>query len=189
MPVCAQPDLSAPVYTACLSNGRYPVISQLTDLAIDQLLKGDGAPLSRDLHAIFVAAANKDFVEANRPLADYVAHLGSIELRRLDTSSGTLQLDVAEADRKFSAPIFIRNSSYDLSLELSARIEGGYWRTPAVLQVAFWKGQRPSFRVGKGDDVAVTAEIECLVVAVDGIRIVTAGQQTPDVLVRFDSCE
>jgi hypothetical protein len=184
MPVCGHPDPAVPVYGACIPRGRFAVVPFLTSLSVDQLLKGDGGAVTRSPHVVFETVASEELAEANPSLHDYLRRLDAIQFNRLDTATGTVRLDVDESERRFSGDVTIADVRHELTVDLPSRVEAGYWRTPGVLQLAFWKDQRPSFRVS-----SMSAEIECLVIAGDGIRIVTSGNDAPDVLVRFDGCE
>ena len=189
LPVCPQPSPEAAYYTACAPLGRILVARLLYDLAIDHLLKSDLDPVRRRLGDLLRAFVNGEVLEKNDALRRYLDRLEPLRLVKLDTTTGTLQLDVAEEERRFTGTFaFAEGTSPDISWELPARLAGGYWRTPAVLQVAFWEGQRATFRVAAPNGDALAAEVECLVVSTDGVRIVTGGTSTPDVLVRFEGC-
>jgi hypothetical protein len=107
---------------------------------------------------------------------------------KIDTATGTLDFAVDEVRRNFVGDIDTGTKPVHVSWELPARVNGGYWRTPDVLQVAFWQGKRPRMRLAvAGGELA--AEIECLDVSADGVRIVASGVDTPDILIRFDQCD
>jgi len=189
LPVCAQPEPDQPAYTACLPGGRFVVVPLLTNLAIDQLMKADGTPIKRDGHELFQSMASEESREKNAALGEYLDRLEPLKLTRIDTSTGTLRLDVADEERSFSTTVVVGDAEHRLGLELPARLEGGYWRTPGVLQMAFWKGQRVSLTSKTTSGSEFSAEIECVSVSADGIRIVTSGPSVPDILVGFDPCE
>jgi hypothetical protein len=188
LPVCPQPSPSASYYTACASGARLLVARLLSDLAIDHLFKADTEPVRRRFGDFLRSAVAKDALEANGALADALDRFAPITLTKLDTTTGTLQLLVDEEDRRFSGAVEGKASRTTVSWELPARLAGGYWRTPATLQVAFWEGQRPRLDI---ETVAakLSAEIECVAVSTDGVRVVTSGADTPDVLVHYDACE
>jgi hypothetical protein len=188
LPVCPQPEPDQSVYTACLPGGRFLVAPLLANLAVDQLLRPEPGPITREPRAVFASLATAETLENNAALADYLGRLAPLKLTRIDTSTGTLRMDVGEDQRSFSTSVAANETAYRVGLELPERIEGGYWRTPGVVQMAFWKGQRARFTVAAPDGPAIAAEVECLVVSSDGIRLVTTGSQTPDILVRFESC-
>jgi hypothetical protein len=189
LPVCPQPEADKPVYTACLPGGRFLVVPLLANLTIDQLLKADGGPIKLNAHSLFASMASKETVQKNSELTRYLERLDPLLLTRIDTSTGTLKLDLSEEQRSFSGTVTIGESELHAGLQLPARIEGGYWRTPGVVQVAFWKGQRASITTRTVSGAEIKAEIECLVVSADGIRLIPVDSSTPSILVEFGPCD
>ena len=175
------------MYTGCLAGGRYLIAPFLSDLTVDLLLRSEGTVVSREPRSLFASMATADTIKSNKALTDYLAGLPALRLNRLDTASGSLRMDLAQEQRSFSSQFEAGENSWQLRIELPERIEGGYWRTPGVLQMAFWKGRRASFVVPGPDGSEISAELECLVVSTDGIRLVTAGS-TPDILIGYDQC-
>lgn len=175
------------MFQACLPGGRFPATTLLSNLAIDHLLRADSRPIERRPREILESVAAKDFLDARGDLVEWTGRLGAVKMTRLDTSTGTLKLDVDEEQRRFASAMDVGGASWDVEFTLPARVEGGYWRTPAVLQVAFWKGSRVAVKAS-GPGVDVVAEIECAVFAVDGVRLVTADAAVPDILVSFGGC-
>ncbi|HEY2773497.1 MAG TPA: hypothetical protein VGK20_05540 [Candidatus Binatia bacterium] len=188
VPVCPQPDPERPMISACAAGGRYAVAAFLNNLSIDQTLRGEGAPILRDLHSVFATSAPQGFQKQNAEVGDYLGHLPPLRLSRFDTASGSVEMAVPDDSRTAQFELQAGGHDLKLGIELPERIEGGYWRTPGVLQVAFWSGRRAKFHTQLTDGSAFDAEIACLVVSGDGIRIVTTGDDTPDVLVRMDAC-
>jgi hypothetical protein len=188
-PICPQPDPDQPVYVACVPDGRFAVVPLLTDLTVDLLLKSEGVPIRRDGRELFKSMTSEETFKANSPLADFLDRLEPVELTRTDTATGTVRLEVGENERRLSTMVTIGDSQVRLGLEFPECVEGGYWRTPGVLQVAFWKGQRPSFSTRLAVGTELAAEIDCIALSVDGIRVVTAGTSVPDILIGFEACE
>lgn len=188
MPVCPQPDPAAPVWSACSPTGRFLAISFLSNLTIDQLLRYDGRPIERRPRDLFESVVDGDTLASHAALADWLGELGALRLTRLDTATGTLDMETAEDHRVFSSTLTVGGLGYEARFEMPAKVEGGYWRTPGVLQMVFWKDRRAKFRVETPAAGTVEGEIECAVVSADGIRLVTAGEGTPDVLVGFGPC-
>ena len=187
MPVCPSPDPEQPIYTACYPGGRFVVARLLSDLSIDLLLRGDSSVVAREPRSLFTSVASADTVEKNPKLLDFLGQLEPLGFRRLDTASGTFEMDASEVERSFSGELERSDTKYSVRLELPSRIEGGYWRTPGVLQMAFWKDRRVSIHVPAPDGSEIHAEIECVVMSGDGLRLTTAGP-VPDILVGFDEC-
>lgn len=188
LPVCPQPLPEEAYYTACAPGGRILVAQLLLDLAIDHVMKPDLPPVRRRAGDLLRAVTSDEWMEKNGALRAYLDQLEPIKLTKLDTTTGTLLLVGADEARRFSGAIAVGDLPYDLTLQLPERLSGGYWRTPDVLQIAFWEGQRATLGITIPGGGQVEAAVECLVLSTDGIRMVTSGAATPDLLVRFDEC-
>jgi hypothetical protein len=188
LPVCPQPVPAQPYYTACAPGGRLVVARLLFDLAIDHLMKADSDPLRRRAGDLLRAVVSDETIEKNEALRAYLDGLNVLTLTKLDTVTGMLQLNVADESRRFSEAINLGGDPYRLTLQLPARLSGGYWRTPDVLQIAFWEGQRARVGIAIAGGGQLEAEVDCIVISTDGIRVVTGGADTPDILVLFDAC-
>ncbi len=187
LPVCPQPSPDQAYYTACSPAGRYIATRLLFDLAIDHVMKADTDLVGRRIGDLLRASMSSETLDKNDALRSYVDRLDVLKLSRIDIATGTLLLNVAAESRRFAGTIDVGTSPVTVSWELPERLAGGYWRTPSVLQVAFWEGQRARFDIGLPSG-ELKAEVECLAISIDGIRIVTSGGDTPDILVRFDEC-
>lgn len=188
LPVCPQPVPADAYYSTCIAGGRFAAARLLFDLAIDHVLKGDFDPVYRRPSDIFRTLAVGEAREKNAPLITFLDRLGMIALTKLDTTTGTLRLDVDGDAQRFDGAIHVGDPPTPFTLRLPDRLAGGYWRTPNVLQVAFWEGQRATLGIVVPGGKRVETEIECLVVSTDGIRVVTGGSGIPDLSVRFDEC-
>lgn len=189
LPVCPQPSPEEAYYTACAPGGRLLAARVLFDLAIDHVLKADSEPVKRRAGDLFRSMVSDATLEKNSELRAYLDRLDPLKLTKLDTATGLLQLAVPEEARRFTGTLDLGAEPFQLSWQLPARLAGGYWRTPGVLQIAFWEGQRATFRVTAPSGIEIEAEVDCLVISTDGIHVVTADASTPDILVRFDECE
>ena len=188
MPVCPQPDTAAPVWTACSPTGRFLVLSFLSNLTIDQLLRSDGKPIERRPREVFESVVDGDTLAAQAALGEWLGGVGPLLLSRFDTATGTLKMETPEDRRHYSSSMRVGGLDYDVTIDVPERVEGGYWRTPGVLQMAFWKDHRVRVAVKTPAAGAIEGEIDCVVASADGIRLVTAGEGTPDVLVGFGPC-
>jgi hypothetical protein len=187
VPVCPAPSPSEPYYTACAPTGRLVAARALFDLTVDAVFKPESAQIRRRAGDVLRSLVADDVLDKNKAFLAYLDGLGPITLAKIDTATGTIQLAVEQKDRRFDGTVELGAAPYPLTIQLPARLSGGYWRTPGVLQIAFWEGQRATIGLGPAGAGHVDAEVECLVVSTDGIRVVTAGA-TPDVLVRYE-CE
>jgi hypothetical protein len=188
MPVCAPPAPHEPYYTACAPAGRFAVTRLLYDLAIDHLLKPSTDGVTRRAGDLLRSMLSIESLEKNAALRDYFDQLDLLKLTKLDTVTGTFEWKFPEEDRRFRGGVDAGLGPVTVGWDVPARLVGGYWRTPGVLQIAFWRGDRATIRIGAPSG-EVVAEVECLVVSTDGIRAVTSGADTPDLLVRFDECD
>jgi len=98
-------------------------------------------------------------------------------------------MPVPEDEQTFASNLDVGDEQYELSWRLPPRVAGGYWRTPGVLQVAFWDGSRMTLTIKSPNGVELSAEITCLVLSADGLRVLTATATHPDMLVMFAGCE
>ncbi len=187
-PVCPQPSPEEAYYTACAPGGRLVVARMLFDLAIDHVLKSDFEPVKRRAGDVIRSLLTEETLKKNSELRAYLDRLDPLKLTKLDTTTGMLQLAVPEESRRFTGALDLGTEAYRLSWQLPARLGGGYWRSPDVLQIAFWEGQRATFSLTAPSGVEIEAEVECLVISTDGIRVVTADASVPDILVRFEEC-
>jgi hypothetical protein len=188
VPVCAAPSSSDPYYTACAPMGRLVAARALFDVTVDSVFKPASAQIRRRAGDMLRSLVAEDVLEKNKGFLGYLDALGPLTLAKIDTATGTLQLEVEEKDRRFEGSVELGDAPYPVTIRLPARLSGGYWRTPGVFQIAFWEGQRATVGLGAPGASHVDAEVECLVVSTDGVRVVTAGA-TPDVLVRFEGCD
>jgi hypothetical protein len=186
LPVCVDPSPEQQYYTACAPGGRFLAANLLFDLAVDHVFKADSAPVKRRAGDILRSLVTDETLDKNDALRAYLDALEPMKLTKIDTTTGMLLLHVGEEQRRFAGSVALDTESYQVSWQLPERLAGGYWRTPGVLQIAFWEGQRAKFRIEGPSGIAVEAQIDCLVVSTDGIRVVTA--TGPHILVRFDQC-
>ena len=185
-PVCAPPVPEKPYYTACVPEGRIGAVRFLSEIAVDHVLKSEA--FQRRAIDVFRATVTKRLRDDNPVLEDYFARLQPAKLTQLDTCTGTLDMPVDDDERAFTSTLDIGDQRYDVSWHLPPRLAGGYWRTPGVFQIAFWAGNRMTATIKAPSGVDVAAEIGCVVVSADGLRIMTADAAVPDVLVVFAGC-
>lgn len=186
-PVCPPPSLDKPSYGLCAPAGRLVAARFLWELTIDHVLKPD--VFSRRADDLFRSLAPKTVQENNPQIVAYLAGLEPAMLSRLETSTGALDMAVPDGKRTFASTVEIDEQQYQLSWRLPARIAGGYWRTPAVLQIAFWDGSRMALTLTSPNGTEVSAEIACLALSTDALRVVATDASTPDILVAFVGCE
>jgi hypothetical protein len=178
--VCKQPSWNTPYRVACSQDGPLPALRFLADLAIDHSFKATWHALSIRPEEL-VALATARSMNEDESLTAYLRRLRPITFERLDQSSGVFQSKIGERDRQYSSVFESSPESVEIQIDLPERLSGGYWRTPSVLQLAFWADHRIKFRAG-----SVAGEIECIEISPEGIRAVTVGENEPDLMLRFD---
>jgi hypothetical protein len=152
-------------------------------------MKSDTDPVLRRPSDLLRMVASKDARDRNGALTTYVDKFESFAFTKLDTTTGNLALPVSDDLRYFEGTIDLGSDQIAVSWQLPNRVAGGYWRTPDVLQIAFWESHRPRLWIPIPNSGRTELIVECIVISTDSIRIVTGGSETPDVLVRFDGCE
>lgn len=188
LPVCPAPALTEPYYSACNVGGRIATIRILSEFAVDQLFRTPTLPFVRRPFEVLRMFDAGWGIGDDHPLAGYLRQLNPIQFTRLDTATGNLRWDIAESNRSFTTTVEVQGRSYEVSWQLPAQIAGGYWRTPGVLQMALWEGQRPTIAVTSPDGFELRSEISCVALASESVRLVTTDTETPDVLIGFDPC-
>jgi len=187
-PVCPDPAPADLYYTACLKGGHFITAGMLADFSIDHLFKASSSPFTRQPVEVLRAFDAAKVFEDDAPIIKYLERLAPVTFTRLDTATGTLQAKVPNEARVFAAAVDVAGDRYLLRWRLPPRLAGGYWRTPTVLQMAFWEGSRVALRVRSMRGLVFDTEIACVVVSADGIRSVTADPRVPNLLVVFDQC-
>lgn len=186
-PVCAPPSPQAEYRIACLPGGRFWIGRLLAEFTLDHQFRVSTQPISRDLEKL-APPTNDEEVAASLD-AWFDSRWGDVTFAPLDRSSGTFvgqQQEDAPVDA-WETPIGSDGGS--LRLSAPARIEGAYWRTPGVVELAFWKDAQPRLHWSStSSPAALDDEIACLSVSLDSVRIETADAGTPDLLVLFADC-
>ena len=187
-PVCPPPVPDQVYYTACGVGGQVPVSRFLAEFATDHLFKSKTFPFTRRAIDVLRVFDPGSVITDDHPVLPYLQRLKPIVFTRLDTAAGFVDWRVDESDRSFATHVEVAHQQYDVSWQLPARVAGGYWRTPGVLQVALWESQRPTLAVQSQDGLHLSVEVSCMVLSADGLRVVTTEPSTPEVLVLLGPC-
>jgi hypothetical protein len=185
LPICPHAVPSDLYRAACVPGLRLAVTRMLFDLSIDHVLKGERDPILRQPGDIFRTFVSDDTFEHNASLHSYLEKIGPLKFTRIDTATGMIQVSIPDTSRRFTGTIVLGETNVPVTIQMPAQVDAAYWRTPSVLQVAFWEGQRISAEVEMPNADAFAFEAWCLVVSTDGVRIVTSGD-APDILIRVD---
>ncbi len=186
-PVCPPPSPSQLYYATCGLRVMMPVRRFLTEFAVDHLFKPASLPFERSPLDLVAPLAGSQF-EADGDLSEQLGSLAPLRFTRLDKSTGTVDAAFGEGTRSFSAALEVPEGQHRLSFELPERLAGGYWRTPEVLQVAFWEGKRIAFVLELADGQRREGGISCLSLSSESLRLVTSDPIAPDFLLNFREC-
>jgi hypothetical protein len=186
-PVCPQASAEQLYLTTCRSDGRMAAALFLSNFTIDHFFKVSPPPFRRKPIEL-VAPLARAMLKSNEDLAPWLDSLPDLKFTKLDTSTGTFSMDIDEEQRWLETISKGWGQDHGLAVSLPKRLEGGYWRTPSVLQMAFWEGHRISFKIKPSRGEQIGGELECISISTDSIRFVVDGPGKPDFLIKFGNC-
>lgn len=189
-PICAPPSPSQTYLAICMPGlssiqGSALILAQFS---VDHLFKPPRISFSYTLAQFAAPFVGRQLVE-DEDLYDAVRDLPAIKFARLDNSTGTLVAIFEESLRSLTGHFNDDDQQSRLSLELPARLEGGYWRAPDVLQMAFWTNHRPSIRFELENRTVIESEISCISMSAGSLKIDLVEDDQPGILVSLGSCE
>jgi len=189
-PVCAPPSPNLTYLSVCKPGPGvvHNVTRLLSAFTVDHLFKPPPPPVSYTIADLIRPVAGSQLM-AHEDLSDYVDGLAAISFTRLDNSTGTLKADFEDTQRDFNEEFGSDNQAARLKIQLPVHLEGGYWRAPDVLQMAFWKDHRPGFTFEFADGHVVRSHITCVSLSPGGLKIDLADEEQPGVVVSFGSCK
>lgn len=185
--VCAPPATGENVVGVCQPFALFPVVRFLADFSVDHHFKPAPPPFERSLLQLLQPFAAKELLD-NDALRVFLAALAPLRFVQLDRSTGTVFADFAETARSFEGSLERSDGPVSVSLELPASLQGGYWRGPDLLQLAFWEKHRLRFRLGAAAGRSVEAEVECVSLSPDGLLLRFAPATTPPLLLFLREC-
>lgn len=187
-PVCAPLGPGERVQPVCAPLSVYGALRFLADFTVDHHFKP--AP----------PAIQRSAVEASQPvighllrdnagLKDFLAGLAPLRFIQLDRSTGSVLADFAAGPREFAGELSSVEGKPKVTLRLPATLQGGYWRAPDVLQIAFWNEQRLAVRAEYGSGRAFDAEVECIALSPDELLVRFDPPDQAPLLVKFRECD
>jgi hypothetical protein len=189
-PICAPPSPSETYLAVCKPG--WVVVNNVTRLlsrlSVDHLFKPPPPPFSYSIGDLILPIVGGQLV-ADDDLRDFVEGLAPIDFTQLDKSTGTLSVNLEPAPRTFGAEFESDDQQSHLSLRLPIHLEGGYWRAPDVLQIAFWKDHRPGFTYAFGDGQLVEGDVACVSLSVENLKIDLEDEDQVGIIVFFGECE
>ncbi len=189
LPLCAEakPEATFLLYRSCGGAGAVGVNRFLQELSVDHAFKSPDLPFERSiLGAVSIGYDGKRLGEDR--VVSYLRGLPPIQFTRLDVSTGSFEMVPEAAARTATLDSTAATDPFTISVMWPERVRGGYWRTPATLHLALWERARPTIRLASKLGATHDAEISCIAITTSAIRIETAGESKPDILVLFDQC-
>jgi hypothetical protein len=187
LPICAPLGPDELVQAACAPYSLYPAVRLLADFTVDHLFKPAPPPIQRTLLEAGQLFAAKQIAD-NPPLQSFLENLAPLRFSQLDRTTGTLIADFNANKREFQGRLVGVEGEPTLSLRVPAILQGGYWRGPDVLQIAFWEKERIAVRLAPNGGLAFDGEVECLVLSPDGLLLRFAPEPRTPLLLELREC-
>lgn len=187
LPVCRPLGADEDVVVSCRPFSLFPTARFLADLSIDQLFKPAPPPVGRSVLEMVQLFAGKEVLD-HPDWKKFAGALPPVRFQQLDRTTGTVLGDFADATPELSAPLDKVEGSPTLTVSLPAVLQGGYWRGPDALQVAFWEKQRAAVKLAWPGGRSFQGEIDCVSMTPDGVLIRFAPASTPPLLMLFRDC-
>ena len=188
-PVCPRASPDQEYVISCQPAARGSLYRFLNDFAADHLFKSSKPPFERSIMDIARLAA-ESVLHDDEALTEALRALPTLGFTRLDSTSGLVSSSTAGSPPSGTGTVEGSLEGLRFTATVPAGLQGGYWRSPAALEIAFWEDRRVRFRVESDGDVsqAVEDEISCIAISASGVRVVTASPQVPDLLVLLQDC-
>jgi len=187
-PVCAPLAPGEAVHAVCAPFSLYAAVRLTADFTVDHLFKPSPPTIQRSVLEASQHFAAKQIAD-NPALKSFLAALVPLRFSQLDRTTGTVQADFSTNPREFEGRLAGVEGEPTLALRLPATLQGGYWRAPDVLQIAFWEQGRVAIRTDHGGGRVVEGEVECVALSPNYLLARFAPATTPPLLVRFRECD
>jgi hypothetical protein len=187
-PVCPPPAAGEAVRSACRPWDAAAVVKILDDLTIDHLFKRELPGFERTWTQLVTPLQSKNLVESEA-FQKLARDLEPLRFTQLDRTTGTLSSHLASAPRQADVDALGFGEAVRLHVRFPETLDGGYWRGPDALQVAFWEKYRLALTVTRGDTVLAGGEVACLSLSPDGMFVRFAGKESAPLFVRVRDCE
>lgn len=187
-PVCAPPAPGEVLKTSCRSWAAETALRLLDDFTVDQLFKPGPASFERSWGQLLSAFASKDIPE-DETFRAAVRSIEPLRFTPLDRTTGTVLSDLASSPRELRLQPESFGGPVSVDVTLPRLLEGGYWRSPDSIQVAFWKTSRIAIGVEFEGTEVVRGEVECVALSPDGLLVRFAEEQNPPVFLQLRDCQ
>jgi hypothetical protein len=190
---CAQQAICPPiakdqqVTIACRPVYAFSAMRMLADFTVDHLYKPAPWSFERTFAQSAQGLALQELKD-NPDLARFLTLLPAVRFTQLDRSTGTLLGTYDKAERVLEASLTVLAGEVTFSLEVPERLEGGYWRSPDVVQMAFWQGKRLRLKVRGGGGPDVGGEVSCASLTPEGLTVTFAESGVPPLVILFRGC-
>lgn len=185
--VCAPVAPDEQVQTACMPFSLFPSVRFLADFTVDQLFKPAPPPFQRTLLEVSSLFVGKTIAD-NPELKRFLGALAPIRFTQFDRTTGSVLADFEDNKREFQSRLEGLEGSPQLTVLVPRQLQGGYWRGPDVLQIAFWDNGRIAIRVTGTSGPDFVGDVRCLSLTPDGLLVRFAGSTTPPLLAMFREC-
>lgn len=159
----------------------------LADFSVDQIFKPAPPTFGRNPLDLAQALVGKELRD-NPQLAAFLASLPSLRFRQLDRVTGTLVAEFPESRRVFETRLEGVPGEPTLAIKFPEHMEGGYWRAPDALQIAFWEGKRMDARLASATGATLEGTLQCLALSPDGLLLRMGPGDKPPIFFAFREC-
>jgi hypothetical protein len=187
-PVCAPVGAEERVQPFCAPLSLYAAVRFLSEFTVDHHFKPAPPAIQRSALDTTRFVIGKQLAD-NPALETFLRGLEPLRFIQLDRSTGTLVSDFGKNERRFQGSLKGVEGEPALTVRMPASLQGGYWRAPDVLQIAFWQNQRFAVRMDYGNGRAFDAEVECIALSPDGLLARFASPGAAPLLLQFRECE
>ncbi|MFN2426922.1 MAG: hypothetical protein ABR587_10810 [Candidatus Binatia bacterium] len=184
-PVCAPPAAGEVMKTSCRSWAAPAMLRLLDDFTIDQIFK----PVSfeRTWSSLMSAFASKDIPE-NEAFRATARSLEPIRFTPLDRTTGTLLSDLSGSPRSIDVRPDAFGGPVSVHVELPELLEGGYWRGPDSVQLAFWKRSRVAVQIRFEDTEVARGKVQCVALSPEGLLVRFAEEASTPIFLQIRDC-
>jgi hypothetical protein len=187
-PLCAPPAAGEVFRTSCRTWETGAVVQLLDELTVDHLFKPELPAFERTWRQILAPFTSKNLVEGDA-FRKLTVELEPLRFTQLDRTTGTVSANLAAAPREADVDALAFGEAVRVHVRFPETLDGGYWRGPDTLQVAFWERYRLGVRVTRGDAVLAAGDVACLALSPDGLMVRFAEKESPPFFLRIRDCE
>lgn len=185
-PLCPAPAPEDTYYVMCESPGRDQVQKFLYDFTVRHLFKGpESFEIASDT-LIDVLGLRKIFDLSNPDVQAWLADRPSIQFTPLDGSTG----DFISKNPKGPQTLNVSDDKAGIALQMDFPevVQGLYWRSPAHLELQFYRGHAIRFHLSSRQGTKSEDELQCVSIAASRARATTADPQHRYLMSAFDKC-